>query len=153
MSDTIKPWMVNRHFSTLEEYVDTAYRIEATLGEAERKKNGGGKPHHQSQGGFKRPATPQGSGWSKRNKAESTMTKSFKGSENRKSIVTCHNCSKPGHVNRNCPDPQKTCFNYGRSGHVRTFCRQDKNGPDQSRSNSAFQNHQVSNKVAGTTSV
>ena len=46
MSDTIKPWMVNRHFSTLEEYVDAAYRIEATLNESERRKNSGGKPHH-----------------------------------------------------------------------------------------------------------
>ena len=34
MNPSIKPWMVQRNFATLEQYVDAAYRMEVTLDES-----------------------------------------------------------------------------------------------------------------------
>ena len=100
MSPALKPWMEQREFQTLEQYVDAAYKMENTLVESDRKTHGRGRSHHGSQVGFKRPGSPQVADGSKKNKTGPAQSNSSQVSGQCRNVVTCYNCGKEGHINK-----------------------------------------------------
>lgn len=145
MGPTIKPLLVRHGCSTLEEYVDLAYKLEVTLEESAKKVKGQQKstPQGQSFGGFKRPAPPTNFEKSSRAKTEMTQSRTTQNSSYQRGSIVCYNCGKQGHISSNCLRDKKTCFNCGKEGHVQTFCPQKRLGADQSQQASVVHSNRV----------
>ena len=125
MGPDIKPWMVRHGCSTLEQYMDAAYKVEVTLEESTKKRDQQKLMQSQSQAsGFKRPAPP--SDFVKASKAKTEMTQggSTQRSGQDKSPIRCFNCGTAGHKSSVCQQEKRVCFGCGREGHMQKFCRQ-----------------------------
>ena len=124
MSPDIKPLMVHHTCSTLEQYVDAAYKLEVTLEESVKRRNRQRSMQNQNQGsGFKRPAPP--SNFAKSGRAKTDMTRGGSAQQlgQTKSSFQCYNCGAAGHKSTECQKEKKSCFGCGREGHLQKFCK------------------------------
>lgn len=145
MSPEIKPLLVRHGYSSLEEYVDLAYKLEATLEESVKKIKGQQKPISQgpSFGGFKRPALHTNFEKSSRARTEMTQSRTTQSSSHYQSSTVCYNCGKAGHISSTCQKNKKKCFGCGKEGHMQTFCPQKELGAGQTQQASVVHSNRV----------
>jgi len=127
MNPAVKPLMVRHGCTTLEQYVDEAYRVEVTLEESARKleEKSKAKSGQQSQKfkGFKRPASPTMFEKSNRTKTETTRSGFTQQSGWSSGFIRCHNCGEAGHKSFHCKKEKRLCLTCGKEGHLQTYCR------------------------------
>ena len=123
----IKNSLLHIRRTSLDSFIDAAYRAEASIEEGKRNQElHNRKKGVQKHSGSKRVAPTDGDAGG--SKAPTGSTGRWSATKREQSVV-CHNCGKEGHIKPLCTEELRTCRGCGNRGHMVMFCRRFNEGP------------------------